>query len=156
MFICDNSLSKKRIGSDKLWLLHVIQFEPPDPGHIFYGLTLHLRPSSAENFVFRFSTIWKFVKYFSYELPLLAYSGPLAQIACQFIADVMPLKPACFVSEIVLRTRFDMCKSGDKSGAGVQSLQRISPAQRTGIPVATGIYTQEVIATVREKRRLDI
>ncbi len=46
--------------------------------------------------------------------------------------------------------------SGDKSGGGVQSLQRTSSAQRAGISLATGIYTQEVIATVREKRRLDI
>ena len=46
--------------------------------------------------------------------------------------------------------------SGDESGGGVQSLQRTSSAQRAGISLATGIYTQEVIATVREKRRLDI
>ena len=43
-----------------------------------------------------------------------------------------------------------------ESGGGVQSLQRTSSAQRAGISLATGIYTQEVIATVREKRRLDI
>lgn len=46
--------------------------------------------------------------------------------------------------------------SGDESGSGVQSLQRISPAQRTGVSFAAGIYTQEVIATVKEKKRLDI
>lgn len=30
------------------------------------------------------------------------------------------------------------------------------PPQCAGVPLTTGIYTQEVIATVREKKRLDI
>jgi hypothetical protein len=43
-----------------------------------------------------------------------------------------------------------------ESGGGVQSLQRASSLPCAGVALTTGIYTQEVIATVREKKRLDI
>ncbi len=46
--------------------------------------------------------------------------------------------------------------SCDESGSSVQPLQQTSSAQRAGLPLTPGIYTQKVIATVRAERRLDI
>jgi len=45
---------------------------------------------------------------------------------------------------------------GNESGRSVQPLQRMSRAQFVGKSLTKGMYIQEIIATVREKRRLGI